>query len=68
MKSKTFNVGEKFIKLGDPNTVWVVRQVKEFPGLPPHAELKAQGYRNRMMLMSQEALANPRMYHRIENN
>ncbi len=67
MKSKTFNVGEKFIKLGDPNTVWVVRQVKEFPGLPPHAELQALGYRNRMMLMAQETLANHRMYRRIEN-
>ncbi len=67
MKSKTFNVGEKFIKLGDPKTVWVVRQVKEFPGLPPHAELQALGYRNRTTLMAQEALANHRMYRRIEN-
>ena len=66
MKSKIFNVGEKFIKLGDPKTVWVVRQIKEFPGLPPHAKLQAQGYRNRTTLVAQEALANHRMYRQIE--
>ncbi len=68
MQSEYISVGDRFTKLDNPNIVWVVRQVKEFPGLPPHAELHAQGYRNRMMLISQDALANHRMYHRIENS
>ncbi len=68
MKSKSINVGDMFLKQGDPKTVWVVEQLVDLPGLPLHAELKAQGYRNRMTLMSQEALDNHRMYHRIENS
>ena len=67
MKSKSINVGDKFLKQGDPKTVWVVEQLVDLPGLPLHAELKAQGYRNRMITMSQVALTDDRLFHRIED-
>ena len=68
MKSKSINVGDMFLKQGDPKTVWVVEQLVDFPGLPLHAELKAQGYRNRKITMSQEALTDDRLFHRIEDS
>ncbi len=67
MKSKSINVGDMFLKQGDPKTVWVVEQLVDLPGLPLHAELKAQGYRNRMITMSLEALTDDRLFHRIED-
>ncbi len=68
MKSTSIKVGDKFIKPEVPNTVWVVTQLVDLPRLPPHAELKVQGHFSRMMLMSQEALADHRLYHRIEDS
>jgi len=67
MKSKSINVGDMFLKQGDPKTVWVVEQLVDLPGLPLHAELKAQGYRTRMITMSQEVLTDHRLFHRIED-
>ena len=66
MKSKSINVGDMFLKQGDPKTVWVVEQLVDLPGLPLHAELKAQGYRNRKITMSQEVLTDDHLFHRIE--
>ena len=68
MKSTSIKVGDKFIKTEVPNTVWVVTQLVDLSGLPPHAELKVQGRFSRMMLMSQEALADHRLFHRIEDS
>ncbi len=67
MKSESIKVGDRFLKQGDPKTVWVVTQLVDFPDLPLHAELKAQGYRNRMITMSQEALTDDHLFHRIED-
>ena len=67
MKSKSINVGDMFLKQGDPKTVWVVEQLVDLPGLPLHAELKAQGYRNRKITMSQEVLTDDHLFHRIED-
>ena len=66
MKSKSINVGDMFLKQGDPKTVWVVEQLVDLPGLPLHAELKAQGYLKRMTMMSLAALADQNLYRRIE--
>ncbi len=68
MKSTSIKVGDTFIKPKVPKTVWVVTQLVDLPGLPPHAELRVKGHFNRMMMMSQEALADHRLFHRIEDS
>lgn len=68
MKSASIKVGDKFTKAEDPETVWVVNRLVDPPGVPPHAELKAHGFLNRMMMLSQEALTDHRLYQRIEND
>ncbi len=68
MKPTSIKVGDKFIKPNDPKTVWVVRGLVDLPDLPPHAELKAQGYLNRMTMMSLAALADQNLYRRIEDS
>ena len=67
MKSPSIEVSDKFIKPEVPDIVWVVKRLVDLPGLPPHAELRVQGNPNRMMMMSQEALADHRLFHRIED-
>ena len=68
MKSTSIKVGDKFIKPEVPKIVWFVERLVDFPALPPHAELRVQGHFNRTMLMSQEALADHRLFHRIEDS
>ncbi len=70
MKPTSINVGDKFIKPAVPKTVWVVNRLVNLPGLPPHAELRVQGYlkRPQKMMMSLGALTDPRMFHRIKDS
>jgi len=68
MKSTSIKVGDKFIKPKVPRTVWVVTQLVDLQGLPPHAELRVTGHFNRMMTMSQDALIDHRLFHRIEDS
>ena len=67
MKSESIKVGDRFLKQGDPKTVWVVKQLVDLPDLPLHVELKAQGYRSRKITMSQEVLTDDHLFHRIED-
>ncbi len=70
MKPTSIKVGDKFIKPKVPQIVWVVEQFVDFPGLPPHAELRVQGNlkRPQKMMMSLGALNDPRMFHLIEDS
>ncbi len=67
MKSPSIEIGDKFIKPEVPDIVWVVERLVDLSGLPPHAELRVQGNPNRMMMMSQEALSDHHLFHRIED-
>ncbi len=70
MKPTSIQVGDKFIKPKVPNIVWIVNRLVNLPGLPPHAELRVQGYlkRPQKMIMSLGALTDPRTFHRIEDS
>jgi len=68
MKSPFIKVGDKFIKPEVPKIVWFVERLVDFPALPPHAELRVQGHLSRIMLMSQDALIDHRLFHRIEDS
>ena len=70
MKPTSIKVGDKFIKPAVPNIVWVVIRLVDLPGLPPHAELRVQGYlkRPQKIIMSLSALTDLRTFHRIEDS
>ena len=65
MKPMSIKVGDKFIKPKVPNIVWVVNRLLDLPNLPPHVELSVQGQHKRKMMMSQDALVDPSLFHRI---
>ena len=66
MKPASIKVGDEFIKTEVPNTVWVVKQLVEFPGLLPHAKLTCRGFLGRTITLSLEALTDQNLYRRIE--
>ncbi len=68
MKPILIKIGDKFINPEVPKIVWVVEQLVDLPGLPPHAELSVQGQHKRKMMMSQDALTDLRLFHRIEDS
>ncbi len=65
MNSISIKVGDKFIKPEVPDIVWVVNRLVDLPNLPPHAELSVKGQHKRKMMMSQDALIDHRLFHRI---
>ena len=68
MKLTSIKAGDKFIKPGVPNIVWVVNRLVDLPNLPPHAELSVKGQHKRKMMMSEDALTDPRLFLRIEDS
>ncbi len=67
MKLTSIKAGDKFTKPYVPNIVWVVDRLVDLPNLPPHAELSVEGQYKRKMMMSVDALTDPRLFHRIED-
>ncbi len=66
MKSTSIKVGDKFIKPEVPHMVWIVTQIVEIKGVPPHAKLIFQGHLNQSMTLSLDALTDQNLYRRIE--
>lgn len=55
-------VGDRFIRLGQPDRVFTVIGHKVKPGFPDHAELQAEN--GGVILIGVEALADGRLYQR----
>ena len=68
MKPRSIKIGDKFIKPEVSDIVWVVERLVYLPGLPPHARMRVLADYDRMMLMSQEALIDRHLFHRIEDS
>lgn len=66
MEKPTIGVGDRFVKLEDPETVWVVQRLIDPQGLPMHAELKALRYLKRKVMISVSALMDRNFYRRLE--
>ena len=66
MKSTSIKVGDKFIKPEVPNMVWIVTQIVEIKGMPPHAKLIVQGHLRGSMTISLDALTDQNLYRRFE--
>jgi hypothetical protein len=54
--------GDRFVKIDDPDTIWTVTRVIEFPDMPPHANLAGSGPAKRQVIVSQLVLRDRRLY------
>ncbi|HEB79047.1 MAG TPA: hypothetical protein ENI79_01040 [Rhodospirillales bacterium] len=65
MAKHSVEIGDRFVKPEDTVTTWIVQKIISLPGLPIHAELKAQGNIDRRMLLSISALKDRSLYQKI---
>ncbi|MBT6093842.1 MAG: hypothetical protein HOH04_03100 [Rhodospirillaceae bacterium] len=63
---KTVDVGDRFVKTDDPNTVWIVAGQGAPVAAIPHFQVVREGYTNRVRTLSEQVLLDPDFYRRVE--
>ncbi len=68
MRENTINPGDKFTRVENSRTVWVVvREAVLAQVMPPHFQLAHAMIRSRTIMMSASALLDKNLFKRIEN-
>lgn len=55
-KANGVRPGDRFVKVGKYETEWVVKEIVEFPNLPPHIHIAEAGTTRRALTFSLSAL------------
>ena len=55
-------LGDRFVRVADPATLWTVRKIVQLPHVPPHVQLVGQGLSRRTILVSEVVLRDRRLY------
>jgi len=59
-------IGDRFVKIDDPKTVWVVAGKGSAVAPVPHYQVVREGYESRVRTLSIEVLLDADFYRRIE--
>ncbi len=57
--------GDRFIKVGNPDTVWIATRLIELPNLPIHVYLTNERDDLEMQTLSEVALEDRKLYRRV---
>ncbi len=71
LRMRTPNVlklGERYVRVNDPETQWTVCRIVALPRLPQHAELVSDGLHRRCVLVSSAALRDRRQYRPVRDS
>ena len=60
------NIGDRFVKTDDPQTVWVVAGVGSPVVSIPHYQVVREGYTSRMRTLSEQVLLDVEYYRRVD--
>jgi len=55
-------IGDMFLRLGSQPTKWTVDKLIEYPDIPPHAQLRREGYWPATMTIALSVLKNRREF------
>ncbi|WP_157879214.1 hypothetical protein [Pararhodospirillum photometricum] len=58
--------GDRFMKPGNPPSIWHVDQMLEYPDLPPHVRLIELGGNRRTVTVALSALLDGRLYSPVQ--
>ena len=58
-------IGDRFVRVGQPDKVFVVTALRDKPGFPPHVELRLQGDGG-PILLGVSALTDRSLYQRVQ--
>lgn len=63
--SDEIRLGDRFMRVDDPVSVWTVRRLVDLPRLPLHAQLECNGPFHRCVLVSSVVLHDRRLYRSV---
>lgn len=63
--SDEVRLGDRFMRVDDPVSVWTVRRLVDLPRLPLHAQLECSGPFHRRVLVSSVVLHDRRIYRAV---
>lgn len=67
MAQKTLvEIGDRLVRFGNPESVWVVQRFLEFPHMPKHVQMVREGPSNRTLTMAVTTVQDGRQFGRIE--
>jgi hypothetical protein len=59
--------GDRFIRLGPYETVWVVKRLLDMEDMPPHLHLTPEGSGARLLTFSVAAVQDEKFFKRLSN-
>ncbi len=59
------NIGDRFVKSDDPNTVWIVTGEGSDVTSIPHFQVCKEGHQTRKRTLSESTLQDRNFYHRV---
>ena len=59
--------GDRFIRLGPYETVWVVTRLLDMDDMPPHLHLTPEGSGSRLLTFSVAAVQDEKLFKRLGN-
>ncbi|WP_417822342.1 hypothetical protein [Terasakiella sp.] len=60
--------GDRFVKVGHPDTIWIATRLIELPNLPVHVHLMNARDDLDMQTMSEVALVDRKLYRRLQTH
>ena len=60
------DIGDRFVKIDDPKTVWIVAGSGSPVVEIPHYQVVREGYSSRIRTLSEHVLLDPDYYYRVE--
>ncbi len=64
-RQKVIEIGDRFIRTGQPHRVLVVTAFDQRTGLPPHARLRVEDGNAEELIIGLSALADTTLYQRV---
>ena len=64
--NKIISIGDRFVKVDDPKTVWIVTDIGAPVASIPHYQVAREDYASRVRTLSELALLDNKFYRRIQ--
>lgn len=66
-EQQSIKPGDRFLRLGPYETVWVVKRLLDMDDMPPHLHLTPEGSASRLLTFSVAAVQDEKFFKRLGN-
>ncbi len=66
-QQQSIKPGDRFLRIGPYETVWVVKRLLDMDDMPPHLHLTPEGMETRLLTFSVAAVEDEKFFKRLGN-